>query len=187
MTIESEVQSLKKRLKYLEDKIMNADKFAVTTGVESSNNNSQFPVFQVQYMGKTADVFVYYPYGYYASLPKDQLLVVQSIGAEEENRAALGSGDPNDRPAIDKGELIIFHPETKATIHLKKTGEIEIKSTKGQDVNIVGDGNINLGVGGPKIARLGDTVTVSVIGVTVGAATIPASGTITSGGDNTST
>ena len=44
----------------------------------------------------------------------------------------------------------------------------------------------NLGVGGSPIARLRDSVSVSVIGVTPGGATIPASGTITSGGTNKS-
>jgi len=182
-----EIQVLRKEMAYLRAKVLNLAKLAVTTGVESSNNDSQFPVFQVEYMGKTADVALIFPYGQFASLPKGQLLVVQSIGAEESNRVALGSGDPSDRPEIDEGEVIYFHPQTGATIHFKNSGEIEIKSTKGQDINIVGDGQINLGVGGPAIARLGDTVSVSVVGVTLGGATLPASGTITSGGNNTST
>lgn len=190
--LQRDIQKLQRAVIFLRNQSNNTIKYGVTTGVESSTDDSQMSVFQVSYMGKTADTLIYFPYGMFANLPKDQLIVLQSVGGEEENRAGLGSGNPKDRPVLADGEMALFHPATKAQIHFKNNSEIEITSTQGGDININGDGDVNivgggkvnLGSGGNDIARRGDTVRVTI---TTGSSAGIANGTITSGGDNTST
>ncbi len=173
-------------------------KLAVTTGIESSDNSSQFPIQQVEYMGKTADCLILFPYGQFARLPKDQLLVLLSIAAEEENRVAIGTGDPADRPEIEKGEVVYFHPETKTFLKFKNNGELEIDSKGELNITVVGDCNItptgdanitpggivNLGSGGANIIRDSDDLSILIpAGSSAGTYSV----TFNSSGDNKST
>ena len=85
--------------------------------------------------------------------------------------------------------------EVAAEIYLKNDGEIEITGGKDLNITVVGNCNLkaaavnidaaktNLGTGGAKIARLGDEVTVEI---TSGSSAGTYTGTITSGGTNTS-
>lgn len=157
---------------------------AVTTGIETSTNASQFPVQQIEYMGKTTDCLVFFPYGQFARLPKEQFLLLFSIAGEENHRAAFGSGDPTDRPEINQGEVVYFHPESQTKLTFKNGGELEIDSksdlnitvngdvnitanedvniTANGDVNITPGGRVNLGSGGDTILRDSDLFTVTV-------------------------
>lgn len=173
-------------------------KLARTTGIEISDNNSQFYVIQVSYMGKTADCTVLSPYGHFARLPEDQLLILNSIAAEEENRYSIGTGNPADRPAIEKGEVVHYHPPTGSTFLFKNDGSIEIDAKGELNITVVGDCNItptgdanitpggivNLGSGGANIIRDSDDLSI-LIPAGSSAGTYPV--TFNSSGDNKST
>lgn len=186
----------------IKDIVVNMIKFARTTGRKASTSTSQFDVVQVSYLGKAADVALMFQYGSFAKLPADQLLVVLSIAGEEENRVAMGTGNPVNNPDIEDGEVVYFHPQTQSKIVFKNNGDIEITAendvnmiangevnltTKGSgDINIVPDGSgiVNLGSGGNDIARVGDSVRVTI---TTGSSAGVAFGNITSAGSNKST
>lgn len=172
------------------NKLINLVKLAVTTGIETSNNDSQFPIQQIEYLGKVADCLIVFPYGQFSRLPKDQLLVVLSIGAEEENRVAMGSGDPADRPEIEQGEMVYFHPLSKTFLKFKNNGELEIDSKGDLNITVVGDCNItpsgivNLGSGGDNIVRDTDDLEIIIpAGSSAGTYTV----NIKTSGDNKST
>lgn len=93
------------------------------------------------------------------------------------------------------GDLIV---DVKNNTNVTVGGDANLTIDGAANVVINGDCNLtastvnvdasqtNLGTGGQQIARLGDQVTVQVIGVQPGGATIEATGTITEGGTNTS-
>lgn len=163
---------------------------AVTTGIETSTNESQFAVQQIEYMGKTTDCLVFFPYGQFARLPKEQFLLLFSIGGEENHRATFGSGNPVDRPEIDQGEVVYFHPQTKTKLTFKNNGDLDIDSqsnlniTVNGDINLTPNGRVNLGSGGGNIVRDTDNLSVNI---TFGSSTGIFPVSINSSGNNTST
>lgn len=94
---------------------------------------------------------------------------------------------------LDNGDIVIITEGTNGDMIVTIKGDNTVNIGGECNITIDGDCNLkaasvnidasvtNLGVGGSPIARLGDSVSVTVIGVTPGGATIPASGTITSG------
>ncbi len=146
------------------------------------NESGQYPIQQGTYLGRVTDMMVLFPFGMHANLPVDQLgLLIDLEGRIFMGTSAIG------RITVEEGELVLYHPKTKSKIHFKDNGNINVESmgdvnVKASNVNI--DASVtNLGVGGAAIARQGDTVEVTVVG---GSSAGTHSGTITSGGVNTS-
>jgi phage gp45-like len=181
--------------------LKNLIRWARITG--PANNQENFSVQQVTYLGKTADSLIVFPYGHHANVSNDSLALMFSIASNPENRAAI-AWTPNDRPDLEQNEIAIYHPFTNSLIHFKNSGDIDITGDANLNATVTGtatidapettitgnvtingnlqvDGVATLGSGGALIARLGDTVAVTVPGVMPGAATLPGTGTITSG------
>lgn len=190
-------------------KLKNLIRYAKVTG--PADNTKEFPVQQVTFKGKTADTYMVFPYGMYANADtQNSVAVLFSVDGNDDNRAAIPS-NPQNRPTdLAEGEVAIYHPNSGACIKLRASGDIEIttegniaatcadlNATASGDANVTstGDTNVtaanvnvdasvtNLGVGGLPIARAGDPVSVTI---TSGSSAGVATGTITSGGDNTS-
>jgi len=147
----------------------------------TSKDSESYNIIQVTYFGdKTGDAEVINPYGLYTNLPKDIQVLLFSGNSNEENRACIGySQDDRFKNLDPEGEVVTGNPKSRAFIKFDKNGNIEINAPeeiniKAKKVNIDAD-ETNLGVGGAKIARLGDEVTVN-----------SDIGTITGSGDNTS-
>lgn len=176
----------------------------------SGDDSGPFPVSQMTYFTKTADVLMIYPYGIGANPPEDSIGLIFSASAQEANRAAITMVNPNIRPKnLKKGEAYFGNPLTKIMIVAQADGtfavffngqikyvisENEIKSTSDLNLNVTGEMNlqssgtaniksneINLGEGGQPIARLGDSVQVII---TSGDSAGTWNGTITGGSSN---
>lgn len=137
-------------------------------------------IAQITYFGKTSNAEIISPYGLSVGLPEETNLIIFNIQGKEENKACIGYSQHDRFLNLKQGEVVIGSPKTKSYIKFKEDGTIEIDSKGTINIKVNGDVNIdatkvNLGVGGAKIARLGDEVTVGM-----------AKGAITSAGENTS-
>ena len=150
---------------------------------KANDNKGQFAQQQISYLGKTADGGVFLPYGYFANIPPDTLALMLSIQGHADNRALLPI-DTKKWTKLAEGETAFYHPTTDAFIIWRSTGDLDIETgVEGSgSVNING-GTTKLGIGGPKIARVGDTVEVTV---TSGSSAGTYTGVIKTGGVNTS-
>lgn len=156
----------------------------------SSKDNEKFQRMQVQYFGKTTNIEVLFPYGLNANPPEGSLALLIPINNDDSNMTAF-IYDPTTRfKDLKQGEVAIGNPTTKARIEFSEDGSINIIKNETTSIKINEDGSvdinstqINLGTGGPAIARLGDTVTGQVIIPTGSSAgTFPVtSGVISSG------
>lgn len=97
-------------------------------------DNKQFPVQQVEYLGKVADCMMLFPYGVHGNLTPDSLILMMSVQGQEENRVGIG-GTPNNRPELAPGEVAYYHPPTGTIIHMRASGDIDINT---------GSGNVNV-------------------------------------------
>ena len=165
---------------------------------KASTDDKQFPVQQMEYLGKVADGIIVFPYGVHANVPADSLALMFAVEGNPENRAAI-AWTPKDRPTLKDGEVAFYHPPTDAFIIWKQNGDLDIETGNGgtgnvnincKQANVTASESVNvdspitnLGVGGPAIARLGDAVEVTVTG---GSSAGTYSGTITGSGVNTS-
>jgi len=170
-------------------------------------------VQQVSYNGKADDAEIWAPYGMSYNLPPDCLSLYAQIGGDEGNLIVFPDRSQDRVKNLKEGEVSFFNPLTKTSTTYRKNGDLEIVTsgdsgdmsvtikkdltiTVTGDVNITAGGDVdvtatnvnidasatNLGVGGQPIARVGDSVEVT--GVSSGSST--RTGTITSGGVNTS-
>lgn len=159
-------------LSALRTAIKNVVKRAYVTSV--TDDSSDYPLVQITYASpaKTATAERISPYGLYVNFPKDSQVVVFTMQANEENRACMAYSQVDRFKNLKEGEVLVGNPSTQCFIKFDKDGNIEINSTK--DINITSANDINvkatnvtvdadqvdLGVGGGPIARLGDTVKV---------------------------
>lgn len=167
-----------------------------------SKDIERYPVSQVTYNGKVSTMMTVSPYGLYSNAPLNSLALMFQLFGYEESLGGICFNPYGRFKNLEEGEVLLGNEKTQSYIKLSKSGEIEIKSTQHLVVNVTGDVTINcqnavvngdatingsfsvsgsnpsaLGAGGAGIARLGDTVQVSLVsGI----------GTITSSGTNTS-
>ena len=121
-------------------------------------DDKDFPNQQVGYLGKVGDAVMWFPYGFTANVPIDELALIFSVGANSESRIAFPSSPKLRIKPIKAGEIVIFHPLTGAKIHFKTNGNIDIETAGGVNViavnvNVITDivnidsPDINLGTG----------------------------------------
>lgn len=144
-------------------------------------------ITQASFLGKTANVQVISPYGLSVHLPFKTKLILFNIQGIEENRAAIGFSQNERFKNLEEGEVVVGNPKSQTYVKFDKDGNIEIIGKEKITINTSGnidlkcencnvDANqVNLGVGGAKIARLGDQVQIG-----------SDTGTIISAGNNTS-
>ncbi len=132
-----------------------------------SDDDKDFPIHQVEYMGKRGDAVSWYPYGYHANPGKETLALMLAVGANSENRVVM-PGSPKERidesmpTPLKEGEVIMFHPTTKTYVHFLEDGTIDIDSQK--DVNIRVAGNALLDVDGNLSADVEGDITLDAAG-----------------------
>lgn len=132
------------------------------------------PVQNVDIHGAVDGYFIITPRGVYSNLPNDT--IVNVVGKNSVIPATL---EVPELAGLAVGDVAFYHPEKLTSIIFKNNGDIDVKGT---NINIDAT-TTNIGVGGNAIARVGDSVEVSVVG---GSSAGTHNGTITSGGDNTS-
>ena len=100
-------------------------------------DDKQFAIQQMEYLGKTADGLIVFPYGLHGNVPADALALMFSIQGNPDNRAAI-AWTPNDRPKLAAGEVAFYHPPTDAFIIWRSSGDLDIETGTG------GSGNVNI-------------------------------------------
>lgn len=159
------------------------------TITRKGSEKGTYPIQQITYLGRVTDAFTLFPYGMHANLPAKQLgLLLDAQGQIFMGTSAVG------RIKVEAGEVVFYHPGTQSKVHFKASGDIDVVTNA--QLNIVAktvavkadsvdvDASVtNLGVGGLAIARVGDAVSVNVVG---GSSSGTHTGIITSGGVNTS-
>ena len=154
------------------NKIKSLIKRAVVTN--PGDDSKQFPVSQVRYLSKTQDAEMIYPYGFGALAPKDAICIVFNVNAQESNLAGIPTLPQSRIKNLKEGDVFMHNAKTGDSIKLTENG-IEIISASSISItaatiatikapSIVLDGNVSLGgVGGPAIARVGDSIMAGVI------------------------
>ncbi len=101
--------------------------------VTSSSDNKDFPIQQIEYLGKNCDATVWMPYGMHANLPPDVLAIAMSLNGNLETRYAFPSSpkkrleDPLPNP-LSEGELLLYNPTTQAYVYFKADGSITMNA-----------------------------------------------------------
>jgi phage gp45-like len=145
------------------------------------------PLTQVSFLGdNAANAQRISPYGLFSNPPVGTKVVLFQISAATENKACIPFCQAERISGLEPGEVAVGSAISGSYIIFKVNGDINIIS-KG-NINLTATGNVNisgvkintngvtnLGSGGSAIARVGDTVKVG-----------SETGTITSGGGNTS-
>lgn len=179
----------------------------------SEKDASDIRLQQIELNGKAHDAEVYMPYGMSANIPPGSLGILLQIGGDEGFLVVLPDKSGDRIKGLAENEVAFFNPITKSRTIYRSNGDIEqvvtgengtksvtikkdLTIVVGGDVNLTATGDVdvtadnvnidaattNLGVGGQPIARVGDSI--QVVGVSTGGSTV--TGTITSGGANTS-
>jgi len=180
---------------FLLTKIINIVKRAVISN--SLTDDKETSLAQITYLEKTGLTEVVTPYGSFARPPVDTQLLLFAVQSQENNRAGIAYSQENRFKNLEEGECGVGNPLTRSFIKFDKEGNILITATakviinSTEDIDITTSGKVdlkstgdvdidapqvNLGIGGLPIARLGDEVLVEGV-----------LGTITSAGNNTST
>lgn len=146
----------------------NATRFAQVT--KAANNEDQFSVQQLSYLGKVVDAFIVFPYGVHGNVPVDALALVMSIQGRPENRAAI-AWTPTIRPELLENEVAYYHPPTGAHIIWRQDGSLEIETGEGGGAPITVKGtNITVDCETAKVTATGD-VSVDCTNITATVAT----------------
>jgi len=143
-------------------------------------DKNDFQTAQVSYMGKAVETEMLWLYGTYGSVPLNSLCPTWSVGAQEEDRVTLPARS-HDRIKRDlkPGEYGVGNHLTGSTVFFDADGNVviisknDLKITVENDAditisgdatikanNVTIDAKVNLGIGGPAIARVGDSVLV---------------------------
>lgn len=115
-----------------------------------SNDVGQFPVQQMEYLGKIGEGVMLFPYGYHGNVPDDFVTLMGSVQGSSDNRVAIGCL-PKNRPILKPGEVTFYHPPTDAFIMWRANGDLDIITGDGgksdinitaKSINITGDLNV---------------------------------------------
>ena len=143
-------------------------------------DEGNIPRQQLTYNGSPATVEMINPYGVHSSLPLDKqvLCTVFAVGANEDNRVAMGY-TPTLRPKpLEEGEVVFYHPLTGSKVYFKSNGEIEIHASNENaasgTVRIFSDNDVRIFVGKEGASTAGDFL----VGAT-GDVDITSEGTVT--------
>lgn len=143
--------------------LKNLIRWAVINAI--ADDTQQFPIHQVDYLGKTADATAWYPFGFHANPGSSTLALLFSLGSNAENRVAL-PGSPRERiKQLSGGEVVMYHPATGSKVHFKADGSIDMDVKVDLNVTVAGDmladvgGDITLDAGGDLALIAGGNIT----------------------------
>jgi len=128
---------------------------AVTT-VEY-NDDTRRPVQQISYKGRSGDAELIFPYGFHANVPTETLLTVWHIDGQPSNKVAL-AGSAEKRIQVKTGEVVMYHPDTKAQVYFQNGGKILVKTGNDKEIEI-NTGNGSAVINGCTIDKDGNVIT----------------------------
>jgi len=111
---------------------------------KAGSDGEQFHTQQLEYLGKTANSVMVFPYGLHANCTPDSLALMLSVQGNPENRACI-AWKPKDRPIMASGEVTLYHPDTNSIISWRAGGNLEITTAANVDITCT---NITANVSG---------------------------------------
>lgn len=123
-------------------------------------DNKDVPISQVNYLGKTANSEMIYPYGMGALAPTDALCITLNVNGQEQNKVSIATLPKNRVKNLKPGEVFFGNTLANSIVFFQENGDLVM--------NINGNVVINAptqlgGTGGLPIARVGDSVVGGVI------------------------
>jgi hypothetical protein len=94
---------------------------------KAGSDTGQFPVQQMEYLGKVGDGAMLFPYGVHGNVPADTLTLMGAVQGNPDNRVAIGVL-PKNRPALKDGEVAFYHPPTGSFIKWDSSGNLLISN-----------------------------------------------------------
>lgn len=91
------------------------------------DEKGDYPIQQIDYLGKEANAAMWFPFGFHANVDVDSVGIMFALGEKGESKIVLPSSGPK-RPKLEAGELVMYHPKTQSRIHFKADGAIEVTS-----------------------------------------------------------
>lgn len=137
-------------------------KRAVLSLVGNDSGNHQ--TSQAQYWGKASDFEVIYPYGLCANPPKDSLILLLNVMAQEENKAGIANLHEQRFRNLKEGEVAVGNYLTRSVTKFLANGDIEIFSANDEKIAITNDSTKT--VGGDMTVTVSGNVTLNVTGTT---------------------
>lgn len=92
----------------------------------SGKDDMARPVQQVQSLGTTGEMEVFFPYGVHANLPVNAMALVMKLAGQSSSKVAMGSM-PNKRQTLQAGEVMFYHPLTGAEFRFHKDGSVTLR------------------------------------------------------------
>lgn len=131
----------------------------VTKG--GNDTNEKIPKQQITYNGKVADSEMLFPYGMHANVKAGiSLGVTWSVEGQEDYRVTMAY-TPNERPRVEEGEIVYYHPLTLTKQHYKNNGDLDITVTgENGDLNLTIKKDLNITVAGDANITIAGTATV---------------------------
>lgn len=130
------------------NKLVNLIKRVVTSAAMQDSGN--YPIVQVQYLGRTAFVELLSPYGLSTSPPIGSLGTCWSILGQEDNRAALITAGAARFKNLQPGEVVVGNYLTQSYVKFNVDGSISIvaagnlTATVGGTTTLNSTGNVNI-------------------------------------------
>jgi len=104
---------------------------------KAGSDDQQFAVQQLEYLGKTADSLIVFPYGLHGNVPPDALALMFAMQGNPDNRAAI-AWTPKIRPQLAEGEAAFYHPPTGSLIKWNADGSLTVNNGT-STLTMVGD------------------------------------------------
>ena len=145
------------------------------------------PVQQTQYLGKTGDAAVVFPYGYHANVPPGYPALMLSLMGKGENRAILPMSWTKRPKPSPVGDVVMYSPEYPTTeFRLQAGGDAELNAP-GKDLHVTTDTYTLSSTGNATVRgiqlQLFSTLGSVVISSTLGAGDINLFGAVKVSGD----
>lgn len=107
-------------------------------------DDKQFPIQQVEYLGKAVDVAVVFPFGMHANIPEDFLGVLMQLSGQEQNRVVLPISPKQRQKGLSSGDVIYYSPVTGESILFSASGGITISGDVTYADNVTINGNLTV-------------------------------------------
>ena len=87
-----------------------------------------YPITQVEFLGKTSNMVVIWPYGMGGQLPEDAEAICFNIEGMEENKAGIGTA-PTLRVKVDaEGEVWFGNPVSGSVLYFRENGDANLEA-----------------------------------------------------------
>ena len=115
----------------------------------------QFAVQQMEYLGKTGNGVIVFPYGLHGNVPDDALALMFAVQGDPENRAAI-AWTPQIRPTLKAGEVAFYHPPTETQLLFDESGNVTLTTVTGGSVTV--NAATDVTINAPTLTINGDIV-----------------------------